>query len=246
MKNTITNINSKKYSLKHIFKIANQPLPKQPPPPSSQESPVTPTTTQNLQTSTRISFQDNPYTFEERHARLSEPLEPVHRQGPLSELTYNLNPTLQQDLNRVRHFSHNQNTLKINRQIIHPRRNRKFQTPRVHFNTPQSPKPTTSALSSSTLRETPTLASQQSISNLASDYLGSTPTSELLRENPFNPPTTTERLPYWTSHSYTQGEPNLVNETIDISSDTTLSSLPETLSLPSTPSLSQNSPLFSP
>ena len=90
------------------------------------------------------------------------------------------------------------------------------------------PTPITSELSSSTLPETPTFASQQSISNIPSDILGSTPTSEQLRENLFNPPDTTERLPYWTTHSYTQGEPNLVNEPIDISSDTTVSSLPET------------------
>ena len=152
---------------------------------------------------------------------------------------------MQQDLNRVRHISQNQNTLEINRQIIHPRRNRKIQTPRVHFNIPQSQTPTTSELSSSTLTETPTFSSQQSISNIPSDYLDSTPTSEQIRENPFNPPDTTERPPYWSTHSYTQGEPNLVNKPIDISSDTTLSSLPETLSLPSTPSLSQiSSKLF--
>ena len=86
-------------------------------------------TTQNPQTSTRISFQDNPYTFEERHARLSEPLEPVQRQAPLSEPTYNLYPTLPQELSRIRNLSQNQNTVDINRQIIHPRRNRNFQTP---------------------------------------------------------------------------------------------------------------------
>ena len=40
---------------------------------------------------------------------------------------------------------------------------------------------------------------------------------------------------------FTQDEPNLVKNPIDVSSDTTLS-LPETLSLPSTPSLGQNSP----
>ena len=80
------------------------------------------------------------------------------------------------------------------------------------------------------------------ISNIPSDYLGSTPTSGQIRENPFNPQDTTERPPYWTTHPYTQGEPNLVNEPIDISSDTTLSSLPETLSLPSIPSISQISP----
>ena len=43
------------------------------------------------------------------------------------------------------------------------------------------------------------------------------------------------------TQAFTQGEPKIANEAIDISSDTTLS-LPETLSLPSTPSLSQISP----
>ena len=83
---------------------------------------------------------------------------------------------------------------------------------------------------------------KRSTSSLPSDYLGSTPTSEQARENPFNPPNLTSRLPYWTTHSFTQGEPNLVNDPIDISTDTTSSSLPETLSLPSTPSISQISP----
>ena len=155
-------------------------------------------------------------------------------------------PTLPQDLNRTRHTSQNQNTVEVNRQIIHPRRNRNFQTPRVHFDIPQSPTPTVSEISSTTLPETPTLLSQHSTSNIPSDYLGSTPTSQQIRENPFNPPNTTERPPYWTTHSYTQGEPNIVNEPINISSDTTLSSLPETLSLPSTPSLSQVSPTLFP
>ena len=136
-------------------------------------------------------------------------------------------------------MSQNQNTLEINRQTIHPRKNRNFQTHRVHFNIPQSSTPTTSNLSSTTLPETPSFSSQQSISNIPPDYLGSTPTSEQIRENPFNPPDATERPPYWATHSYTQGEPNLVSEPIDISSDTTLSSLQETLSLPSTPSFSQ-------
>ena len=72
---------------------------------------MTPTTTQNPQLSIRISFQDNPYTFEERRARLSEPLEPIGRHAPLSEPqygpTYNLYPTLQHDFNIVRHISQN-------------------------------------------------------------------------------------------------------------------------------------------
>ena len=155
----------------------------------SQDSPKTPTSRNNPQPSTRISFQGNPYTFEERHAQLSEPLEPVNCQATLSEPTYNLYPTLQQDLNRVRHISQNQNTSEIHRQIIHPRRNRNFQTPRVHFNIPQSPTTTTSELLGSTLPETPTLFSQHSTSNIPSDYLGSTPTSQQIRETPFNPQT---------------------------------------------------------
>ena len=93
---------------------------------------------------------------------------------------------------------------------------------------------------------TPTIDSQQSTSNIPSDYLGSTSTWEQIRGNPFNPPATTERLPYWVTHTYTQGEPILVNDPIDVSSDTTLSTLPETVFLPSTPSLSQISPTLFP
>ena len=127
-KNITININlpTRKRSIKHISKIANQPSQNQSSPTSSQENPLIPTTTQNPQTSTRISFQDNPLPFEERHARLSEPLEPVQRQASLSEPTYNLYPTLPQDLNRVGHISKNHNTVEMNRQIIHPRRNRNF------------------------------------------------------------------------------------------------------------------------
>ena len=126
-------------------------------------------------------------------------------------------PKLPQDLSRIGNISQNQKTIEINRQIKHPRRNRSFQTPRIHFDIPQSPTPTTSEISSSTLPETPTLLSQHSTSNIPSDYLGSTPTSEQIRENPFNPPppNPTARLPYWATHSYTQGEPNLVNDPID-------------------------------
>ena len=177
-----------KKSIRILSKIANQQSQNQSSPTSSQENPTIPTTTQNPQTSTRISFQDNPYTFEERHARLSEPLEPVQRQAPLSEPTYNLYPTLPQELSRIRNISQNQNTVEINRQIIHPRRIRSFQTPRVHFDIPQSPTPTTSENPNSTLPETPPLLSQRSTSSIPSDYLGSTPTSEQIRENPFNPP----------------------------------------------------------
>ena len=72
---------------KNFSKIANQHPPHQSSSTTSQESPTTPSINQinNPQWWTRISFQDNPYTFEERHAQLSEPLEPVIRQAPLSE-----------------------------------------------------------------------------------------------------------------------------------------------------------------
>ena len=100
-------------------------------------------------------------------------------------------PTLPQELKRLRNISQNQNTVEINRQIIHPLRNKSFQTPRVHFDKPQSPTPTTPEISSSTSPETPTLLSQQSTSNIPSDYLVLTPTSEQIRENPFNPPNPT-------------------------------------------------------
>ena len=154
-------------------------------------------------------------------------------------------PTLQQDLNRIRLISQNQNTIEVNRQIIHPRQNRNFQTPRISFSIPQSPAPSSSENFSITLPDTPTLTPQQSTLNIPSE-LGSTPTSAQIRENPFNPPNPNERLPYWTAQSYSQGEPNLVNHPIDNSSDTTLSYLPETLSFPSTPSISQISPSFFP
>ena len=166
MKNTGTNVNfhHKKLHSKKLSRIANKQPPNQSPPTTSQENPTTPTNIQNPHSSTRISFQENPYTFEERHVRLSEPLEPNVRQAPLSEPqyepTHNLYPHFQQDLNRVRHISQNQNTLEINRQIIHPRRNRNFQTPRVQFNIPQSPTSSPLVLSSSTLPETPPTASQ--------------------------------------------------------------------------------------
>ena len=138
--------------------------------------------------------------------------------------------------------SQNQNTLEINRQIIHPRRNRNFQTPRAQFNIPQSPTSSPLDLSGSTITDTPPTALQQHTLNIPSDYLGATPRSEQIRENPFNNPTTIELPQYWLTNKYPHGEPNLVNNLTDVSFDTTLSTLPETLSFPSTPSLSQISP----
>ena len=104
-----------KKSISILSKIANQQSQNQSSPTSSQENSTIRITTQNPQTSTRISFQDNPYTFEERHARLSEPQEPVQRQAPhiISEPTYNLYSTLPQELSRIRNISQNQNTVEI-------------------------------------------------------------------------------------------------------------------------------------
>ena len=83
----------------------------------------TPTSTQtnHPQSSTRISFQENPYTLKEKHSLLSEPLEPVIRHAPLSEpqyeRTYNIYHSVQQDLNRTRqrHPIQNQNTSTISK-----------------------------------------------------------------------------------------------------------------------------------
>ena len=80
-------------------------------------------------------------------------------------------------------------------------------TPKVQFNIPHSPRANTIDLSSSTIQNTPQTPTQQNTSNIPSDFIGSSPI----------------------------GEPNLVNDPVDVSSDTILS-LPETLSLPSTPS----------
>ena len=143
---------------------------------------------------------------------MSEPLEPVTRQALLSEPdyepVYNIYPPLQQDLNRAKHQSQNQNTLEIKRQIIHPRRNRNLQNPRVQFSIPHSPTTYPTNLSSNTIQSTPQTPQQQNTSNIPSDYLGSTPTSEQIRENPFNPPATTENLRFWMTQAFTQGEPN--------------------------------------
>ena len=83
---------------KNFSKIANQQLvPHQSPPTTSQEPPTN-SQTNNPQSSTRISFQDHPYTFEERttirkpqyanHNSLSEPqYEKVCNIYPLSNKT---------------------------------------------------------------------------------------------------------------------------------------------------------------
>ena len=76
-------------------------------------------------------------------------------------------------------------------------------------------------------------------SNIPSDYLGSTPTSEQIRENLLISRIPQNVFHIWVTHKYPHDEPNLVNNPIDISFDTTLSTLPETLSLPSISSLSQ-------
>ena len=75
-----------------------------------------------------------------RNSLLSEPSEPVVCHAPLSEPQYepiyNIYPSLQHELNRTRHPIQNQSASAIDRQVIHPRRNRNFKTPRVHFNIP--------------------------------------------------------------------------------------------------------------
>ena len=110
----------------------------------------------------------------------------------------------------------------------------------MHFKIPSSPTPKPPDIFSSTFQSTtpPPLqpSSQQNTPKILSDYLGSTPTSKQIPENPYNPPTSSQHLPHWMTQAFTQGEPVLVNETIKILSETFLS-LHETLSLPSTPSI---------
>ena len=60
---------------------------------------------------------------------------------------------------------------------------------------------------------------------------------QVQKRNPFNPPTSSHRLPYWINFTFTQGEPDLVNEPIDTSPTINSLLLPETLSLPPTPSV---------
>ena len=139
----------------------------------------------------------------------------------------------------------------MKRQIIYPRRNQKFATPRVQFITPRSPSPNHLDLSSSTIQSTdaPPPPPPNTITSIfitkcskhpiPSDYLGSTPTSEKIYENPFNHLTSTQHLspptmdPISVSHfptsptsltqAFTQGESILISDPIDISSDTSLS-----------------------
>ena len=76
----------------------------------------------------------------------------------------------------------------MNRQVIHSRRNRSLQNPRVQFSISHSPTMTPINVSSSTIQSTPQTPLQQNTSNSTSDCLGSTPTYEQIRENSFNPP----------------------------------------------------------
>ena len=82
--------------------------------------------TNQPQLSTRTSFHENPYTFEERHALLSEPFLPVVRHAPPSEPqyepTYNIYSSLQHESNRTRHPNQKQNQIStIDGQIVHTR-----------------------------------------------------------------------------------------------------------------------------
>ena len=88
--------------------------------------------TSQPQSSARISFQENLYTFDGRHASLSEPLLTAIRQAPLGEpqyeTAYNTYRSFLQDLNMQ---SKTKIKSKVDRQFIHPPRNRKFATPKV-------------------------------------------------------------------------------------------------------------------
>ena len=131
--NNIGSIKKKESNFKKYPKyLTNHFIPKAPNNTTSSQA-------SQPQSSTRISSQEKPYFYEERQASLSERLIPAIRQASLSESQkepkYNIYPLLQQDLNRTKQPSRSQNlTSIIERQIIHPRRNRNFATPRIHFN----------------------------------------------------------------------------------------------------------------
>ena len=69
----------------------------------------------------------------------------------------------------------------------------------------------------------------------------STPTVEQICENPSNPSISSHRLPHWITQPFSEGEPIIVNEHIQIPSHNFLSE-PETLSLSSTPSATGQTP----
>ena len=160
-------------------------------------------------------------------------------------MSYYIISTTQNNKIPIGHQSQNQNTsTTIDRQNIHPRRNRNLTTPRVQFNIPSSPTSTPLDLFQSSIQSTPPpliLTSPQQTPNILSDYLGSTLISKKIRENHFNHPTSTHRLPLWMTQTFSRYEPNHVNKPIKISTETPLS-ISETLFLPSTPSVTRITP----
>ena len=102
--------------------------------------------------------------------------------------------------------------------------------PRIQFNISSSPSSNTLDLFCIQF------TSQQIISTVSSDYLGSTTYSEKTCENPFDLPTSSQRFPHSITQKFSQSEPTLVSDPTKISSVKPLS-LPETLFLPSTPSV---------
>ena len=109
----------------------------------------------------------------------------------------------------------------------------------------QSPKQLPLDLSHSTIQSTPppfSFTSQQIAPFVPSHCLGSTLTSEQVRENTFKPsPRTSQRLPHWMTQTFSQGELNLVNEPIEFSPDTILTQ-PKTPSFPLTSSVTGLAP----
>ena len=87
-------------------------------------------------------------------------------------------------LTRVKFLGHNfeRNTITRFEEI------KNFLTEQNSNTIPDPNQPSSSEDSRITLPDTPTLTSQHNTQNIPSDYLGSAPTSEQIRENPFNPP----------------------------------------------------------
>ena len=74
--------------------------------------------------------------------------------------------------------------------------------------------------------------------NLLLDYVCSIPTSERIRGNSSNTQTSSQTLPFLINNNFHHGEPNQTKDPRVIFTGKTSSNLPETLSLPSTLSVS--------
>ena len=103
---------SSKVKTEYLFKVAyQQPTQQSPPTTTSQESPKTPTSSQtnHPQSSIRIPFQENPFTFEEKKSIVIRTFNtrssPRTSKRPTIQTNIQYKTSLHQDLNRTRYPS---------------------------------------------------------------------------------------------------------------------------------------------